>query len=334
MLETASLSAADVAGWETLSAAELDAELEARGLWDGLPVARPSSRLLHELLDSVPEAGEPLALIPPLRGPATVEAVAVAALLAGCGPAQLPVVLAAVRALAAPELNALGVLTTTGNAALMVLVNGPAAAERGYRGDGNCLGPGCRSNAVSGRALSLLCRGLGGAREGLGDMATMGQPAKYGFCFAENEAQSPWEPYSVERGFARGESTVTVVGVSGVLEVYNGESSEAGDLLQTMADVIAVPAAVYTPERRLAGGGHPFVLISPEWAASLSAAGLSKADVKRELHGRARWRKGGQDLPVAERPEDVHVVVAGGVGIKQTFVPNWSGGSVPVTVKL
>ncbi|HZV51370.1 MAG TPA: hypothetical protein VFD49_16585 [Candidatus Dormibacteraeota bacterium] len=334
MQENAILSVADVARWETMPAAELESELEARGLWDGLPLAPPSSRRLRELLAAAPGTKEPLALIPPLRGAATVEAVAVAAALAGCDARQLPVVLAAVRALAAPELNALGVLTTTGNAALMVVVNGPAARAYGYRGDSNCLGPGNRSNAVTGRALSLVCRALGGAREGLGDMATMGQPAKYGFCFAENEAQSPWEPYSVERGFAPHESTVTVVGISGVLEVFNGESSEPGDLLQTMAEAMAVPAALYTLDRRLAGGGHPFVLMSPEWAASLSGAGFSKADVKRELHRRARWRQGDRELAVAVRPEDVHVLVAGGVGIKQTFVPNWSGGSVPVTVGL
>ena len=166
-------------------------------------------------------------------------------------------------------------------------------------------------------------------------MATMGQPAKYTFCFAENEAESPWPPYSVERGFAAGESTVTVVGVSGILEVFNGESSTPADLLRTMADAMSVPAAVYTPDRRLVGGGRPIALISPEWASAFAAAELSKADVRRELHARAGWTTAaGERLAVAETPDDVVVLVAGGVGIKQTFVPNWSGGSQPVTVRI
>lgn len=330
------LTAGDVERWESLPEATLAAELEERGLADGLPHARPSRAVLEEMLRAIGTArDEVVATIPPLRGAATVEAIATVSLLAGCAPAHAPVVMAAVRALAAPEVNALGVLTTTGNAALMAVVNGPVARRAGYSGGGNCLGPGCRANAATGRALSLLCRGLGGAREGLADMATMGQPAKYTFCFAENEAGSPWEPYSVERGFAAADSTVTVVGVSGVLEIFNGQSSAPADLLQTMADAMSVPAAVYTPDRRLAGGGRPIALISPEWASALAAARLSKADIRRELHARAGWTTpGGERLAVADGPDDVVVLVAGGVGIKQTFVPNWSGGSEPVTVRV
>lgn len=324
-----------VARWEKLTREELEAELEDCGVWDGFPIASVSLRLVERMVAASPGANAgPLATVPPLRGQATVEAVAVLAALAGCDASLMPVVTAAVRALDSAHLNALGVLTTTGNAALMCVVNGPCAPRLGYRSGGNALGPGSRANAVTGRALSLVCRALGGAREGLGDMATMGQPAKYGFCFAENEAASPWESYAVEKGFGPEDSTVTVVGISGILEVFFGESAEPQDLLGAMADVMAVPAAVYTAQSNLSGGGHPFVVISPEWAHTFAAAGLSKSDVKRELHSRALWRKPSEVLRAASRAEDVSVLVVGGVGIKQTYIPNWSGGSTPIMVQI
>lgn len=281
------------------------------------------------------DPGDVVAGIPPLRGPASVETIATVALLAGCEAAHLPVLIGAVRALARSELNALGVLTTTGNAALLVVVNGPVARLGGYSGGTNCLGAGNRANAATGRALSLLCRSLGGAREGVADMATMGQPAKYTFCFAENEAESPWPPYSVESGFAQGDSTVTVVGVSGILEVFNGKSVAPSDLLQTMADAMSVPAAIYAPDPSLVGGGHPIVLISPEWARIFAGAGLSRADIRRRLYELSGWPRDGQKrLAVAASPKDIVVLVVGGPGIKQSFVPNWNGGSEPVTLKV
>jgi hypothetical protein len=182
-----------------------------------------------------------------------------------------------------------------------------------------------------GRALSLVVRNLGGAREGLGDMATMGQPAKFSFCFAENERESPWEPLQVERGLEPDRSAVTVVGVAGLIEVFNGLSNDPLDTLQTMADAMATPTALHAGGTEHLGGGHPIAIISPEWAASLARAGMSKLDVKTDLWERARW-PGAPQRKVAASPEDVIVVVAGGVGIKQTYVPNWSGGSAPVTV--
>lgn len=336
MLETPVTGRKAVQRWAAMEPEELERELGSRGLADGLPHVRPTLAGLEVMLAAAGASPDDIvATIPPLGAAATVEMIATVALLAGCAAAHLPVLIGAVRALTQPELNALGVLTTTGNAALMAFVNGPVARVAGYSGGANCLGPGSRANASTGRALTLVCRSLGGAREGLADMATMGQPAKYSFCFAENEVESPWPSYSVELGFAEGESTVTVVGVSGVLEVFNGQSSDPSDLLQTMANAMSVPAAVYTPDRQLVGGGHPIVLISPEWAGNFAGAGLSKADVRRQLHERSGWSlTPDQRLAVASKADDIIVLVAGGVGIKQTFVPNWSGGSKAVTVKV
>ena len=156
------------------------------GLGDGLPLVPPTSQRLRSMLAAVTDSQWSAGLMPPLFGDLRVAAVAYQCVLAGCEPAHLPIVMAAAQAVLAPEFNLLGVLTTTGTPAVAVVVHGPIAAALGVRGDGNCLGPGAGANACIGRALSLVMRNIGGAREGIGDMATMGQPAKYTLCFGES----------------------------------------------------------------------------------------------------------------------------------------------------
>ena len=312
--------------------------LQALGLGDGLPVAEPSSRLVRAMLEATGAAPEELlAVVPPLRGHLTARGLAVCAALAGCEPAHVAVLVAACAALAAPELNALGFSTTTGSAAPLVVVNGPARHRLGFNAGPNCLGPGNRANATVGRCLSLVLRIVGGAREGLADMATVGQPAKYTCCFAENEEASPWEPLHAARGLGREDSAVTVVGVAGTVEAFAAESAGAPDAtLDAVAAVLAGSAPVAAASGTgggPVGGGQPLVLVSPEWAAQLAGAGLAKADLQRELFRRSIRTAGapGGARRVADDPDDVLVVVAGGVGTKQTVVPNWSGGSRAVT---
>lgn len=302
-------------------------------LGDGLPFAEPSPSLLDEMVAAVGRpTDEVLALVPPLRGPLTVRRLAVCAALAGCEARHLPVLVAACEALTEPQLNAYGFLTTTGSAAPLVLVNGPAAEGLGFNGAGNCLGPGNRANATVGRCVSLVVRILGGARTGLADMATAGQPAKYTCCFAENEAANPWAPFHVDRGFRPGDSVVTCTGIAGTVETFHSESGSTEEMLDSIAHVLAGSAPVLDVGTRRLGGGQPLVLLSPEWATQLAKVGLSKQDVQRTLHERAtRSDRHGQVLRVAETPEDVLVVVAGGVGIKQTVMPNWNGGARAVT---
>jgi hypothetical protein len=234
-------------------------------------------------------------------------------------------------ALLDPDLNAYGFLTTTGNAAPLIVVNGPAARDLGFNGGAGCLGPGNRANATVGRCLSLVVRAVGGARAGRADMATMGQPAKYTACFAENEDASPWSPLHVDRGFAAEDSTVTVTAVSGLVEAYEATSGRTEDMLDSLAEVLAGSAPVMQGRVAALGGGQPLVLISPEWAVQLARSGLSKADVQAELLDRARREHHGEILRPAASPADVLVIVAGGVGVKQTIVPNWNGGSRAVT---
>ena len=183
---------------------------------DGLPVIPPTVERVARMVESArrPPA-EIVASIAPGFGAASIERIAINAVMAGCEPAHLPAVIAAVEAVAAPEFNLQGIQATTNPVAVWIIVNGPAARRLGVNGSFNCLGQGTRANAAIGRALRLVLQNIGGALPGEMDRATHGQPGKYSFCCAENEAANPWEPLHVERGFGRDVSTVTVVGAEG-----------------------------------------------------------------------------------------------------------------------
>jgi hypothetical protein len=342
-------SLSDVAAWEALDDEQRDAALRGRGIADGLPLARVTTGAVEAALAAAGlAADEVVASVPPLSRPAAAGSVAICALLAGCEPAQLPVVVASVRGVADPRFNGLGVFTTTGSAAVATIVGGPVAAA--FNGGANLLGPGSRPNASAGRALALAVRVIGGAVPGLTDMATMGQPGKYTFCFAENAEESPWEPIHASLGLDAAASAVTLFAAAGTVEVTNAHAATAEEVVETLAAALYQPGSL-DPGRRLIGGGRHLVLLSPEWAAILSAAGLSRDAVRRELHARAAWPL--SVLPPALRrlvraewtaghgdgrvratasADDLLLAVAGGAGIKQTLVPGWAGGSAPVTV--
>jgi hypothetical protein len=334
------------------SDAELYDALAQAQLCDGLPVIRPTHAALESFVAAGGTSGAEL-VGSVLDRQASAEAVALCAILAGCVPGHIPVLHACVRALSDPGLNARGVLTTTGSAALAIIVNGPLRQRLGFNSKGNCLGPGVRSNATVGRALSLITRFIGGAIPGVTDMSTMGQPGKYTFCFAENEEDSPWEPLHLERGFSSNESTVTLIGVAGTVEVVDVHAESATEMLGIMAETMAAPSSLWLGDEGLVGGGQPLVLISPEWARVFEDRKLTKQEVKRRLYERAtctldrlpasfvqelvRGRRARMEplrtpLRVAADAQDILVVVAGGIGVKQTYVPNWNGSSRAVTV--
>jgi hypothetical protein len=335
---------ADVARWERLGDAERARAFEAACLDDGLPLARPTCAAIEAAVTAARlDPGEIVATLPPLFRAATAESIAVCAVVAGCDPAWFPVVVAAARGLADPRFNALGVTTTTGSAAIAVIVNGPVACS--FNSRGNLLGPGHRANATVGRAVALTVRAVAGAVPGLTDMATMGQPGKYTLCFAENEGESPWEPLHVSRGLSRGQSAATVFAVSGTLEVTNVHAAGADDILDTIAAALYLPGTLDF-DGAVVSGGRVALVVSPEWARALAAEGLSRREVASVLAQRATWPAAmlpealrraraattDTDIHGAGCAEDILLVVGGGVGIKQTILPGWSGGSVPVTV--
>ena len=318
-------------------------ELAAAGVTDGLPVVPPTRARVEQMLKLHGYAvDEVVTALPPLFGDATWQSIAINAVMAGCRPEYLPVVGAAVAALAAPEFNLIGIATTTGSAAPLIIVNGPIAMKIGMNAGGNALGPGNRANATIGRAVSLMLRNVGGAMPGELDMATLGQPAKYTFCLAENEAASPWPALHVERGFPAGASVVTVVGAAGIVEIVDSASHNAEDLAQTFAQSMLIAGSI--GGGGFFGCGEPLILMPPEHAAAFTRCGYTKENVKAAIYERAvlpcdrlsaavREQLGrraidaavGDVMRVAHQADDLMIVVAGGVGVKAAFVPTWSG---------
>jgi hypothetical protein len=259
----------------------------------------------------------------------------------------VPVLIAATAAVAAPEFNLQGIQATTNPAAVWIIVNGPLARELEINSSFNCMGEGAWANATIGRALRLILRNVGGALPGEMDRATHGQPAKYTFCCAENEEKNPWEPLHVERGCAAGASTVTVVSAEGTMNM-NTHTKNADELIAAIAGTMRHP-----PSNEYTHGGEPWIVLGPEHAEILQRAGWSKTEVKRRLWERSKMpanRMTGKDLertrdsrtvelgeigadtllPIAQRPEQIGIVVAGGPGTHSVYVPSF-GNSRAIT---
>ena len=314
----------------------------AQKLTDGLPIIPPTPEAVSRMLTYTDlDPHEIVAILPPKRGQATVEKIAINAVMAGCLPKYLPVVLTAIRALAEDDYNLYGILATTHPCSNLVLVNGPIARELEINGGYNALGQGWRSNASIGRAVRLVMLNIGGAIPGDLDRATQGTPAKYAYCFAENEAQSPWEPLHVERGFDPNTSTVTVVGCEGPHNVNDHGSTSAEHLLNTVAGTMAILGS-----NNAFGRGEPLVVFGPEHAALVASEGLTKHQVKTWLFEHAKVLAGRfspenvehfirreqerlgditPETPVAcaYSAEDILVLVAGGAGKHSCFIPTF-----------
>ena len=330
---------------------ELNRIFHERGWTDGFPVIPPTPERVKKMLATVDlEPHELIAPIPPGFGAATVEHIAVNAVLAGCRPEYMPALIAAVRAATAPEFNLQGIQTTTNPATVWLIINGPLAAELQFESGTNCLGQGAWANATLGRAMRLVMQNIGGARPGNMDRATQGQPAKYSFCCAENEDASPWDPLHVERGFTREESTVTVVGAAGTTNM-NTHDKDAGEVIRVIAETMAFPLS-----NDYWIGGTPWLVLSPEHANIIHEAGVSKADLKHRLWQESKMRASrmapkdlartkysrraelgeiGPDtlLPISSSPEDIGIIVAGGPGTHSVYVPSF-GDTRPVSRKI
>jgi len=289
-------------------------------------------------------------VVPPKMGLATFEKVAVNAVMAGCESQHFPVLIAAIKAVGYSEFNLLPMQATTNPVAPMIVVNGPIARRLEINSGFNVLGQGWKSNATIGRALRFVLVNIGGGAPGKLDKACHGQPGKYSLCIAENEAQSPWAPFHVDRGYAAEDSTVSVIGVTGTQDVIHYARASAEQILDALAR--AVPREGL---KNLYSGGEPLIIFGPEQAAVLGAAGLSKRDVKRGFFERTRiplqtlnpetialvksrrahWFQHSEPdaVPLADSIEDVQILVAGGAGNHSVFVPTW-GDTRCVTVRV
>ena len=321
-----------------------DDEFEARGWSDGLPVVAPTVARVDAMLAVCDRhRDDELGTMPPRQGIASVEILAVNAVMAGCRPEYFPVVLAAVEAMLDPAFNLFAVQATTHPCAPCVIVNGPLARELGINARYGAFGPGVRANATIGRAIRLILLNVGGAQPGVLDRSTQGQPAKYAYCVAENEAESPWEPLHVERGFARSDSTVTVTAADGPHNLNDHISHAADGILATvtagLSDMASNNAYLY---------GQPTIAFGPEHAAILAAAGLSKTAIQTHIFEHARiprelWLRGGMagmfedrfpddaDVPIIKTAGDLLIIVVGGFGRHSCWLPTFGDSTRAVT---
>lgn len=323
----------------------LEAALETfeQNRWtDGLPIIPPTEKRVTAMLDVVRrDPKEVLGVLAPSHSDATVELVAINAVMAGCKPEYFPVVIAAVEAVADPTFN-LGAIQGTNNpATTMIIVNGPIAKELKINSAGNCFGQGWRANLTIGRALRLVCQNVGGGQPQITDLAVHGQPGKIAFCFAENESESPWEPFHVERGYTCDTSAVTAVGGVCVVNMIDAFSTTPEALLTTFAHSMD-----YAGQTRLGRGGELLLVLCPHHARFLDGQGWSKADVKRWLYENTRisfdrlapgkvedlTEMGFSEyVPLAYASEAFLLVVAGGPGTHTAYIPTFGRETKVVT---
>ena len=312
----------------------------ARGWTDGLPVTPPTDeRVLAMLKGTSRRPDEVVGRIPPYLAECTVEKVAVNAVMAGCKPEYMPVLLAALEAALEPLFTLHGVLATTYFSSPIVIVSGPVAKKIGMNSGVNALGQGNRANATIGRALNLVVLNVGGGRPGEADRSTLGSPSKYTLCFAEDESDPAWEPLSVARGFPRGASTVTLFQGHGV-EAFVDQKSRTPEALSRSFGLSLVKIG----HPRLVQSARVVVVLSPEHYAIYKEAGWDRKRIERALY-EATIRPGaelvagkdgvGEGIPASRAGEQVPkfhddgimVVRAGGkAGLFSAFLPGWLAG--------
>jgi hypothetical protein len=338
-------------GSRRIDLGEQEDDVEAafeRGWSDGLPVVPPTPERVARMVTGTPrDPGAVVAVVPPDLVECTVEKVAINAVMAGCRPEYLPVVLTAVEAACTDEFNMHGLLATTYFSGPVVIVNGPIARSIGMNSGMNVLGQGNRANATIGRALQLVVRNVGGGRPGEVDRATLGNPGKYTFCFAENEAGSPWEALHVERGLPADASAVTLFAGDGVRGMVDQLSRSPESLARSLAACLRA-----VPHPKMAFGFDAVLVVSPEHGRVFREAGWSKSRVRDELlallqlDGDEMVRGAGgiaEGLPeglagvtVPKFGDDGLLIVhaGGGAGLFSAIIGGWingPGGSQPVT---
>ena len=309
---------------------------------DGLPVVPPTQERLAAMLAATRRAPDALiGLVPPALAPATVRDIALHAVMAGCKPAYLPVLIGAVECVLDERFNLVLLQATTSAGAPFILASGPYAREIGLHGGMGCFGPGFRANATIGRALRLIMMNLGGGLPGITALSGFGGPWRYTYCVAENEAESPWPSYAVAHGHRADANVVTALPLEGPVLVWDDASESPERLVVAIADMMSA-----------IGGGNIYrqadmaVVLSPQHAEVFAKAGMTRDAVHAMLieragrrlgeirrggiwrgeSGAARWpfkvRLDDDDafVPAIGDPADLHLIVAGGGGSPSSLV--------------
>ena len=241
-----------------------------------LPVVPPTAERVDMFLAAIPHAPDRVVgLVPPCYGPATVEKIAANAVMAGCEPEHMEVLIPVVRAACDERFNLHGVQATTHAATPLIILSGPAAMRLGFASGAGVFGNVARANSSVGRALQLVMANLGGALPGEIDMSALGNPGRFSYCVAENHEESPWEPLHVELGFGQDESTVTLFAAGGLTEVSEHTARTGAGVLRTIAATLSM---VWSWRR--CGRVDAVVVLCPEHAATLSSDGFAKRDAR------------------------------------------------------
>ena len=317
---------------------DLDEAIEfyfEQGWTDGLPVIPPTEERIWAFLEAAGlDPDREIAQIKDRRVSVTAEKVAINAVMAGCRPEYMPVVVAATEAIGDPRWGYHGPGTSTGGAGVLILVNGPIARELAINSGDNLFGPGWRANATLGRALRLVMRNVIGTLPGKLDRSTLGHPGKYTYVIAENEVDSPWPPVHVERGFRPDQSAVTVLAAEAPHQFYNQLSNTAEGVLTTLCDDMKISGNVV---------GQPVyaLVLAGEHTQTIAGDGWSKADIRKfvfehtqnsvahlkrthRLPGEVKPEDENSLRPLVASPEDVIVVAAGGrAGAFSAYIPGW-----------
>jgi hypothetical protein len=329
---------------ETLASTSVDVavgdvieEYFERGWTDGLPVVPATEERVREFLAACGKRPSDVVGVVPTRGRViTAEKIAINAVMAGCKPEYMPVVVAIIEAMTEPEFNYHGALASTGGSAQLIVVNGPVAEAIGINGAVNAFGPGFRANATIGRAIRLIIINVTTGTPGLLDRSTLGHGGKYSFCFTENMEASPWEPLHVQRGFSPDESAVTVVAVEAPHQISDHISNTPERLLDSMAHQMSVHPPGY---------GEYVVVVVPEHALIFRNAGWSKRQAVEYLFSKAVSSTGHptheplppgtapEEKPVMKSADGIIMLVAGGnAGGFSALIPTWGSGNISRSV--
>ena len=318
------------------------------GWTDGLPVVPPTAERIVAMLEAAGlEPDREIAFIENRQVSVSAEKIAINAVMAGCKASYMPIVVAAVEALADPAYGYHGPATSTGGSAVFMLVNGPIARELDINSGDNLFGPGWRANATIGRAVRLVMRNVIGTLPGELDRSSLGHAGKYTFCIAENEIDSPWPPLHTTRGFRADQNAVTIFAAYAPHQFSNRLSAAPEGILDTACAHMRVSAgSARQPQYAIVFAG--------EHQAIMKRAGWAREDVQRYCYEHSKATvaelKRAHMIPgdvtrddehalsaLVERPQDFLVIAAGGqAGVQSAFIPGWGSkaGSQSVTKEI
>ncbi|PYS08542.1 MAG: hypothetical protein DMG17_28720 [Acidobacteria bacterium] len=319
----------------------------AKGWTDGLPIVPPTEERVSECLDAAGFApGDIIGIEQVRQRPIIAEKAAINAVLAGCLPAYMPVVVAVLDAMCDAQYNLHGTSASTGGAAPFIVVNGPVRTLIGMNATHNVLGNGNRANATIGRAIRLVLINVLGVIPGEMDRSTLGHPGKFTFCIAEDEEDSPWTPLAQEREIPEGQSAVTVMAAGAPRQIMNEWTADPEQILETFAAEMRHNMLTYS-----VWAGNYVLVIPKQLRDLLVAAGWQKRDIREYIFRSARvvrsdWAKVGkanivdrsggpmQEFTALKEPSDLLIVAAGGpAGGFGAVIPPWLGSKARAVTK-